>query len=396
MSNLDVFLPDPPESFGSFLLVTAYGRESNRFLQVMESARWAVLTDRRLLHFPYDGASLAGMYDLDDLDVRMRATRLALARAPLPRDAALPLVLSYDRYLHEVLGLAVPDIATLEENHRDHCFAIRHIHCSQDELDSSSCIPRFAACHFSDIPFRDEPLQRLGPPSKEAEGDAARMLDEVRAWKEEKLLVLSGALLWDMGFPVLRAPNWPVLASPAAAAPLSEEQAALAKSLLSDLYPNLHPSLMSRAAAVLQRLAPSASAPSLALHIRTGDLREQVLSVSARMELALKIAREQWGLDLASTRIYIATDSDRPEEIEQMRAAFGAAAQIGGAQQLEAAAAGLSSPPVEPAVVAVLMDKALCVQADYFIGSEHSSYTMVIQMLRHRQPNFEPKHHTYI
>jgi hypothetical protein len=387
-------LPDPPADYGSFLLVTGFGRESNRFLQIMEAARYAVFTERRLLYFPYDGTDVARMYDLEEIDRSMRALRVHLGRPPLVRNDDFPHMLSYDRYLHDVLRIPVPDAIGLTDTHRDHCYAVRRIHCSNMELDTKQCARYSDACHFSHIPFRDEPLTRLGPPEplsasasvalkddREARerAEAKHALEQLQSWTNEKLLVLSGALLWNMPFPFRDTNLFP-----------NEDT----RRRLDQLFPNLHPQLIERASRALQSLTPASasaasSSPSLALHIRTGDLRDAMRSVGERMKLALELVQERWQLDPTSTRVYIATDSDRAEELDEMRRAF-PGAQIGLAGTAHAAL------PREPAVFTVLLDKAVCVQADYFIGSMGSSYSMVIGMLIKRQKGYNYRHDTLL
>ncbi len=97
--------------------------------------------------------------------------------------------------------------------------------------------------------------------------------------------------------------------------------------------------------------------PTLALHLRTGDLRERVGPLEPRLRVAVDQVKE-WGLDVAMLHIYIATDSDDAEEVAHMRAAF-PTAQIGLPERLRSELAPASDPSV---LSSVLLDKAMCVR----------------------------------
>jgi hypothetical protein len=121
----------------------------------------------------------------------------------------------------------------------------------------------------------------------------------------------------------------------------------------------------------------AAHVKTVALHVRLGDLREVTGNLTERMSAATAWLRVR-NVSVMSAPTFIATDSDRETERAVMLQAF-PLAQMG-------ADAFLASCPlmmqIRAAVLALLMDKAMCVQADYFVGSRHSSYTNAIKELR--------------
>jgi hypothetical protein len=181
-------LPRPPPSAGMFLLFTECDRESNRYYQVMWMARLAVALDRRLVLVPYMGhfrvwvpppgwsgqqytTSLDLMYDLMQLDQHMRAVRTEMGREPMPtvRGIDMPLVITWDRYLRDVLELSVEKD---DENNAQTSFqrgwGLR-MRC-QDGSDKEPDIFPWTgqvrtSCHFGGVlGLAIQPLQRLPAP----------------------------------------------------------------------------------------------------------------------------------------------------------------------------------------------------------------------------------------
>lgn len=347
---------------GRFLLFTTYGRESNRFLLVLYAIQFALFTDRRLLLIPYGAVGLNGitelrdMYDLVALEKHMRAARLELSRAPLP-DENLPHLMSWNDYLSSVLKLDLPP---------SECVSVHRFFCSSSELEHDRCAARSATCKSYRIPFNgaNGTLTRLPIPK------SLPQLQEL----PDGLLSLSGEAIWTNELLTMMNRS----SSPEQAQPSFDQT-----TLLKSLYPDLHPTLMHRAGEVIQSLrhraagndsAAVSSTPVLALHIRLGDMRGRLLDVETRVRMMLQQSMA-WGLNPLSPAIFIATDSRDQSDHNFMLRSF-PSAQIG----FPAASALDSDPPV----FAVLLDKAACIRADYFVGSVGSTYTIAINMLRSR------------
>jgi len=117
----------------------------------------------------------------------------------------------------------------------------------------------------------------------------------------------------------------------------------------------------------------------VSLHVRTGDLSSRLDPLSSRLESAAR-QLSSWGLSNGSAVIFIATDSRSASDRALMLLHF-PTAQIGVPESLQAAFRAEEPGGLAP-VFTVLLDKAVCIQADRFIGTTLSTYTLAIQQHR--------------
>lgn len=420
-------LPSPPASFGGFLLLTNFGRESNRYLLMLYAVRWALFTDRRVVLAPYDtqhSTPLSFMYNIDEMDKQMRQARAVLGRPALEMDQALAHIISWAEYQQLALGLSASSIEARtpvppDARHPGHCFALERVVCA-----------RVAECLSS---IRDECVEGMCPLDTRAVSRVPlpATLSALRALTDaDPFLVLTGDTVW-------YTPIWRLLNASEPDQRVSPQQ----REVIEGMGPALHPIIMQRAHAILEDIranhtahlehtrtgqdrgkeqataTATAPAPALAvsvavpvpvpvpvvlLHIRLGDFvsGDRASSLPDRLS-GLVAAASSLGLtDLnrttTSTCVVIATDSTSAQEKAMMRRAFPSAIIGLPDSQREADRIALAfssrsqlSPhesrvlfPSSPPVFRVLLDKAVCILADYFIGTQGSTYSKVIQALR--------------
>ena len=407
--RLPVRLPSPPASFGRFLLVTNYGQESNRYFLMLQAVRWSLFTDRRVVVAPYDLAHstpLHLMYNMLEMDQQMRRARVMLGRPTLQMDQAMAHVISWQEYQQIALGLSAADIearmpAPPDKRHPGHCFALERLVCWRDCLTSvvDQCVE--GACPLDTRLLTS--TDRVQLPSTMS---ALRALTD-----PDPLLVVAGQAVWYSNL-------WGFLNASDPGQRTNPEQRSAVEAVL---RPSLHPIIMQRAAVILEgirancnRTGDSSPTPVLLIHLRLGDIvtdhRASELPVRLPRMAAAAASIGLTDLHLTSTRtcIVIATDSTVEAEKAMMRQAF-PTAMIGlpdGQHEAdrvakEFAASGPLSPydsrvlfPITPPVFNVLLDKAVCILADYFIGTDPSTFTLAIENLRGvigRKPNTQTK-----
>ena len=407
---LPVRLPSPPASFGRFLMVTNFGRESNRYMLMLHAVRWSLLTDRRVVLAPYDqrhSTPLNMMYDIHEMDQQMRYVRVMLGRPALQMDQAMAHIISWKEYQQMALGLSAADIeartptpAPPDYRHPGHCFALERLVCTKDCLTSvgDECVEGFCPLNTRALTNAD----RVQLPST---------LSALRALTDaDPLLVMTGHAVW-------YTPLWSMLNASEAGQRVSTQQ----RAAMEALGPSLHPIIMQRAQLILEAIRAncnrtaysnhsgqatgspdpsSSSVPVLLLHLRLGDFGHRASDLPVRLAnmAAAAASLGLTNLNLTSTRtcIVIATDSTVEAEKALMRRAF-PTALIGlpDSQResdrvaLEFASRRRLSPyesrvlfPITPPVFNVLLDKAVCILADYFIGTTGSTFSAVIQSLR--------------
>lgn len=417
---LPVRLPSPLPSFGRYLLFTGFGRESNRYLVMIRAAQYALFTDRRLVLAPYDthhSTPLSFMYNIDEMDKQMREARAVLGRPALEMDQSLAHVLSWAEYQQLALGLSASSIEARtpvapDARHPGHCFALERVVCTRD------C---FTAVH-------DQCVEGLCPLDTRRPFSVVPLPDTLSALRAstdaDPLLVITGDTVW-------YTPIWKLLNTSEPDQRVSVQH----KDAIEGMGPSLHPLIMQRAHAILEDIranqtahynrsvhatettrVPSSSpavavavavpVPVLVLHIRLGDFvseHHRASPLATRLSGMLAAASSMGLTDLnrttTSTCVVIVTDSTSEEEKAIMRRTFPSAI-IGLAEsQREAdrialafAARSQLSPhetrvlfPVTPPVFNVLLDKALCIIADYFIGTKGSTFSGVITRLRLRR-----------
>lgn len=421
-------LPDPPVAAGRFLLVMWTGMESNLWMQANHAVMLALITNRRLVLLPYRGLQLhETLWDGEQMLRMLRERHATLQMPSLPGN--LPPILSWDEYTSHVLHW--PTAAS--PSPAPPCLSLRRIHCVADVRSVSQsqvceyltqfhCGPggQSRLTHAEQYPFTyDAKTTHFIAPA--APRDAEKMLLN----STEPLLVIEGHLLM-RGDSIEQAIRGQLhrrvaqirdRAKRDSSAPRVNET--MVDRAVAPFTIQLHPKVYQRAERILnwikwgdaavpgcvqaqqalrQQAAPSTSfgaavstfasfpqqlslpAPPhvLSTHIRLGNRATVTGNLTLRLDRVEKRLREL-GWKAKETRIFVATDTEDPEQLELIRARLpGAVLRPPAGLLLDE----LTGAPL-PGAIVDLLDKAVCVVAEeYLVNSLSSTFTASIAKLR--------------